>query len=197
MLYISLDIETLGLERVAPIIEFGAVLANWMTGEMLDKCHTYVTHDRYNNCEPFAMSMHPHILRRIATREEGYEYTHIDNLTAYFDAWIDRCTDRYPEFGDQKFVLAGKNLATFDLPMLECQCEGWYEWASKFVHHRVIDPGNLFWIPHLDLVIPNSDLCRERASIKRNEEEKHNALADAEDVVEMIHSYVRQLYERI
>lgn len=189
MLFVSLDLETLGLGRSAPIIEFGAILADWLTGKMLVKFHTYVTpedSDSYDNCEPYAMSMHPTILRRIATKEVGWDYTPIDQLTDAFEEWINNCETDFPSLSTHKLVLAGKNLGTFDLPMLEQQACGWPNFYRERVHHRCIDPGNLFWEPHLDNVLPNSDTCRERAHIERLEEEKHNALEDAEDVVKMV-----------
>lgn len=184
MLFVSLDLETLGLGRQAPIIECGAILANWMTGEQLDKFHTYVTHDGYDNCEPYAMSMHPTILRRIAIREDWWRYTHIDELVNLFDLWLSG--NQLGSQGGRKVTLAGKNLGTFDLRCLEEQCFGWQDWFNKYCHHRVIDPGNLFWHPWEDEKLPNSDTCRERAHIERLEEEKHNALEDAEDVVKMV-----------
>ena len=183
-LYVALDLETLGLGRSAPIIELGAHLSEWMTGEIISSCHTYVTHDSYDNCEPYAMAMHPEKLMRIATRAEGWRYTPIDELVTFFDDWL--AGHHLGSKANRKVTLAGKNLATFDMPCLENQCMWWLDWVNKYAHHRVIDPGNLFWQPDVDECLPNSDTCRERAHIERLDEEKHDALADAEDVVKMV-----------
>lgn len=185
-LFVALDLETLGLGRKAPIIEFGALLADWMTGDVLSTCHTYVTHRSYDNCEPFAMSMHPAILRRIALKELPFNYTPVENIVDYFNMWLVGCRQSFPRLAMGKLTLAGKNLGTFDLPSLEKQCPTWQPWFNRNCHHRVLDPGNLFWNPAQDDTLPNSDTCRERAHIDRDEDEKHNVIADCEDVVKMI-----------
>jgi DNA polymerase III epsilon subunit-like protein len=175
--FVSLDIETLGLAIDSPIIELGAVLADWMTGQTIGEFHSYVLHDSYDNCEPYAMSMHPTILRRIATQEGGWLYTHIDKLAAVFEQWLCKCGQ-----GNRKLVIAGKNVNGFDIPRLRVQCMDW-ELLVK-THHRVIDPGMLFWHPAEDNVPPGSATCQERAG--QDPEVKHTALEDARAVTQQV-----------
>lgn len=175
--FVSLDIETLGLGMHAPIIEFGAVVADWLTGEIVDTFHTYVWHSSYDNCEPYAMSMHPTILRRIAVEESGYEYVHIDDLAATFGRYL---------AGRDWLPVAGKNVGGFDLPRLRAQCKDWDKHTN--FPHQVIDPGMLFWNPVTDEVPPNSTECLRRCGL--DTEVSHTALEDAMDVVRMIITYV-------
>jgi hypothetical protein len=167
-LFVALDLETLGLGRKAPIIEVGALLADWMTGDVL------------------SASMHPTILRRIALKEPPFNYTCVENIVDYFHMWLVDCRKSFPQLATRKFTLAGKNLGTFDLPALEKQCPSWQPWFNRNCHHRILDPGNLFWNPAEDDTLPNSDTCRDRAHIERAEEEKHNAIEDCEDIVKMV-----------
>lgn len=191
--FVSLDIETLGLGLYAPIIEFGAVVANWLTGDFLGEFHTYVTHEEWNHCEPYAMSMHPTILQRIATKEEGWNYTPIDSLDIEVMGWLDTVARRQGvellkrEKGRPgKIVVAGKNVAGFDLPRLRAQCREWDTHVP--CHHRVIDPGMMFWNPMTDDIPPGSNECLRRCHIET--ETTHNALEDAKDVCQMVFTWV-------
>ena len=73
--YVSIDIETTGLNpENCQVLEIGAVIDDGTTP--IEDCptfHCYVDHGLILG-EPFAVSMHPTILRRIATHEEGYTY---------------------------------------------------------------------------------------------------------------------------
>ena len=77
MQYVSIDIETTGLdEYTCDTIEFGAIIDNLNFQKPFDelpKFHAYVVLPRYQG-EPYALSMHAEIFRRIANREEPYEY---------------------------------------------------------------------------------------------------------------------------
>lgn len=181
-LFVSIDIETLGLGMYAPIIELGAVAADWLSGEIIGKFHTYVCHNSYTNCEPYAMSMHPKILRRIATKEKGYQYTTLSKLTESFHNFL------FNNTSFSKVVVAGKNAAGFDLPRLEAQCPGWVENIKPRLSHRVIDPGSLFWNPATDEILPDTQTCLERCGMDR--EVQHTALEDAMDVVDMVFKHV-------
>ncbi len=73
--YVSIDIETTGLNpENCQVLEIGAVIDDGTTP--IEDCptfHCYVDHGLILG-EPFAVSMHSTILRRIATREQGYTY---------------------------------------------------------------------------------------------------------------------------
>ena len=175
--FVSLDTETLGVGPNAPIIELGVVMADWMAGKTLNAFHSYVIHGSYDNCEPYAMSMHPIILRRIATREPGWRYTHIDDLALEFQTWLNKCGNKR-----EKLVVAGKNVANFDLPRLSSQCKNWDSLIK--IHRRVMDPSMLFWHPNEDELPPGLSKCQERSG--QDSQVKHTALEDAMSVAQMI-----------
>jgi len=137
MKYVSIDIETLGLNIDAPIIEVACVFVD--NGEIVGSAETYVYHDKYDNCEPFAMSMHPETLRLISNPEVCEctgSITHISNIGMLISEWL-----AFYGF-EGKTTFAGKNAAGFDIPMLEHQCPGFK--ALTQANHRVLDPGPMF-----------------------------------------------------
>ena len=87
MKYVSIDLETTGLDpENNDIIEFGAViddLRDMKPVEELPRFHAYIVKDEYKG-QPYALSMHPTIFRRIATREEGYNYLYPNTLGKAF-----------------------------------------------------------------------------------------------------------------
>jgi DNA polymerase III alpha subunit (gram-positive type) len=180
MKFISLDIETLGLNVDAPIIEVGAVCAESIRQTILSTFHTYVFHPTYDNCEPYAMSMHPTILKRIANREEPYTYCAIRNLTKHFRNWA---CEFFPN--QEPITFAGKNVASFDLPMLEKQAK----FNQLHYHHRTLDPGSMFWNP-LDTRVPGLQQIIERERLEA--EVTHTALDDAHAVVQAIFCFVKR-----
>lgn len=184
MRFISLDIETLGLGIDAPVIEVGAVLCDTNTLTISPTVfHTYVTHHEYNNCEPYAMSMHSKILGHIASRTS--KIRSMNNFFVYeaFVKWIHNFNILWPS---NKYVIAGKNVAGFDLPRLVKQCS----FKAKHFHHRVLDPGNMF-LHRDDTVPPGLNECLRR--VKSDAETPHTALADAILTAEVIFKHFETL----
>jgi oligoribonuclease (3'-5' exoribonuclease) len=180
MRYVSIDIETLGLDPFHDdVVEFAAVIDDFKTSlEKLPKYHCYVTRPDNNYCgNAYAMSMHPVILRRIATREAGFSYMPHDCLVEDFALWL-------ADNGlNDKIVVAGKNFAAFDKPFLLRLGFG----IIKFCH-RSLDPGSMYFDPKIDMVPPDTKECLIRAGITT--EVAHTAYEDALDVVRLIrHKY--------
>jgi hypothetical protein len=122
------------------------------------------------------MSMHPTLLRRIATKEEGYFYCPINELAGLIRGW---CEVNGFLKDDAKVVWAGKNASGFDIPMLNHQTHGAFKTLVP-QHHRVLDPGPMFVkrgdnvTPSLSDIIESEDLYTEVT---------HTALDDARAVV--------------
>jgi DNA polymerase III epsilon subunit-like protein len=178
--YVSIDIETTGLNpENCQVLEIGAVIDDGTTP--IEDCptfHCYVDHGLILG-EPYAVSMHPTILRRIATHEEGYTYLQPWEVAARFHDFLkEHGLD--PE--DQKIVVAGKNYASFDARFLR-KLTNWDKHVR--VHHRILDPAALYWQPEIDgAQLPNTKTCMERAGI--GGEVAHTAVEDAQVVVRLV-----------
>jgi len=185
-MFVSLDIETLGLDINSPIIQFGAVVADWSSGEILGEFETNLRRASYDHCEPYAMSMHPKILREIA---DGC-CLHINSLPEAVHKWLLYFGLTNKALNGPKIIVAGKNAAGFDLPRLRHQCEDWDMYVPCL--HRVLDPGMMYWNPLTDKFPPDLKTCLERAGLKKNV--AHTALADAIDVANLIIHYARNVF---
>ncbi len=187
--YLSIDIETTGVDpSYCQVIEIGVVADDWVTPiHQLPRFHAYITHDKYVG-EPYALSMHATIFRRIAqkNKEENKEFTFLKatELGHTLAQWIKR-RHKAP---DNPLLAAGKNFSGFDRPFLNALPR--FE-NHVYFHHRVIDPGMLFWNPETDKEPPSSKECMERAG--QAGEVAHTALEDALMVV----GQVREARERL
>lgn len=172
MRYVSIDIETLGLGLKAPIIEVACVFVDG--GKIVAERETLVSNLVYHNCEPYAMSMHPKLLRRLATEPA----TAIDALACEMRGWLeevgfDPCIPT---------VFAGKNVASFDIPRLDYHTHGAFTELIN-VHHRYLDPGSMF-VRRGDELIPSLEEILYRCGI--NLPVTHTALDDARATVAVI-----------
>lgn len=178
MRYVSIDIETLGLDPDhCDTIEFGAVLDDLVTPiEELPRFHCYLTRpdNRYRG-EAYAMGMHSTIIKRIANRDHGFTYTPYDLLDEVFASWLTT-----QGFGnEEKIVIAGKNFPAFDLNFLK---KIGFGNKTKY-NHRFLDPGSMF-LTHSDNQPPSLKECLYRSGVEK--EVDHTALADAIDVIKCI-----------
>jgi len=178
--YVSLDIETTGLNpENCQVLEIGAVIDDGTTP--IEECptfHCYVDHGLILG-EPFAVSMHQTILRRIATHEEGYMYLQPWEVATRFHDFL---KEHGLDSENEKIVVAGKNYASFDARFLS-KITSWDKHIQ--VHHRILDPAALYWQPETDGVeLPDTKTCMERADIPG--EVAHTAVEDAQVVVRLI-----------
>lgn len=178
MKYVSIDIETLGLNHDAPIVEVACVFVE--DGKIIGEEQTYVCHDQYDNCEPFAMAMHPDTLRIIDNGPDSPGVVHIDSLDCTIRSWL----QKHGHNTGEKTVFAGKNAAGFDLPVLERQCVSFKKMIKP--HHRVLDPGPMFTrrgdesVPNLETILAEQDLAGQVT---------HTALDDARAVVASVERF--------
>lgn len=192
MLYLSLDIETTGLNpKTCDIVQFAAVLDDLSNPQPLDKLpkfQTFLTKKNFNG-EPFALSMHPQIFRKIADAQQkhieenefGDRFMRIKDLPTALQLFLSgNGVPEDPKSGRYKITLAGKNVAMFDFPFLKKKIKNW---GNITFLHRVLDPAVLYWQPG-DRVLPDSKLCMERAGLTG--EVAHTALEDALMVVKLI-----------
>ena len=186
--YVSIDIETTGLNpENCQVLEIGAVIDDGTTP--IEDCptfHCYVDHGLILG-EPFAVSMHATILRRIATHEGGYTYLQPWEVATRFHDFLKK-HGLDPE--NEKIVVAGKNYASFDARFLR-KLTNWDKHVR--VHHRILDPAGLYWQPETDgMDLPDTKTCMERASI--SDEVAHTAVEDARTVAHLIRRAIDARY---
>jgi DNA polymerase III epsilon subunit-like protein len=183
--YASIDLETTGLNfENCDIIEFGAVLDdlnNPLELEKLPKFHVYVIQNEYRG-EPYALSMHSEIFRRIATKEEGFQYVYPQKLGKAFKDFL--LKNGYEEKHDKiSLNVAGKNFMGFDYQFLRTKTD-----MSKHIkmRHRVLDPAILYY-KEGDEALPNLATCLERAGL--DSDVAHTAVEDSIDVIKLIRKH--------
>jgi hypothetical protein len=169
--YLSVDLETTGLEGpLDQIVEFGAVLETFdRPVDQLPVFHTYIDNGRLTG-NAYALSMHPTILRRIATKEKGYSYLKPDEVgpalkeflaaTGFWVSPIQEGTKTVP-VPKPKITPAGKNFGAFDLDFIRHQLPTLFDSVS--FHYRILDTGNLYFDVRCDKCIPDTKVCIERA----------------------------------
>lgn len=191
MIYVSIDIETTGLDpKVHDIVEFGAVIDNLKKPLPIDKLPTYhaIFKKRNDNyiATPYYMSLHKRIWDALVKNEGNI--IEITSLMYGFSNFLSRNGVPFDDYKQRYTVaVAGKNFVNFDLPFLQEKIPAGNAWAGVHFQRRVIDPAILYFDPQIDKELPNMKLCLERAGIK--EEVNHGAVSDALQVVKLIRKH--------
>jgi DNA polymerase III epsilon subunit-like protein len=188
---VSIDIETTGLDpESCQVLELAAILFDTADPNTDGPSfHTYVTHPVIVG-DPFALSMHPVILRRIANGEEGYNYTQFPDLGERFFQWLASVLPECVKDDVASPNIAGKNAAGFDLQFLK-KVTNFSGWVRP--KHRTFDPAILYFDPKIDTVLPSIDECCKRAGLfERGSDKtnsltsKHDAMGDARIVIQLL-----------
>lgn len=191
MRYISIDIESTGLDPINnDIIEFGAVLddlKNQRPLEELPKFHAYICKEEYRG-QPFALSMHPTIFRRIANREEGFNYLYPNTLGKAFQSFLIKNGYELEKDRIVRINVGGKNFASFDLQFLKNQTNFL---NSVRISQKILDPG-ILCLEKNDESVPGLKQCLERVGI--NKEIAHNTIDDALDVVKILRAKLGNIF---
>lgn len=173
MRYISIDIETAGLDPKSDVLlEIGAVAMDGPTE--LGSIRILLPRDRYN-VTPFIMKMHAKLFEDLhaALGTLGKDmvcYCHGDE-GAVFAEWC-----RSLGWGG-KILVAGKNFFAFDYL--------WLKGLRGFpqVSARYLDPGSMY-LRAGDTMPPSLAECCERAGVELIDH--HSAVADARTVARLI-----------
>lgn len=208
MKYVSLDIETTGLDKDKhQIVEVGAVLdeiGSTIPIEELPKFRAVLLHDEMT-IDTFCANLHRDLwveaLGVICTHKEEIDRSGvvIVNTVYYclptkfeyiFHRWLNDMMDLgieyYSDNGEPlygttiKINVAGKNPGTFDIPFLEA-LPGW-QGLVKF-RRRVLDPASHCVLPD-DERIPDLQECLKRCGFESTV--KHTAVDDAIDIIKVI-----------
>ena len=185
MIYVSMDIETTGLNpQVHDIIEFGAVIDDLNALKPLEKLprfHAFFKKDNYFG-DAYCMGMHKRVWDAI-NKNEG-NIIEIEDLMYGFSNFLSKNGIPFDE-KKQKYVVnpAGKNFAGFDLQFLKAKIPA-DRWSDISFRHRAIDPGILYMDPVKDMEVPGLEECLKRAGIPQIV--THDAVGDALQVVSLI-----------
>jgi hypothetical protein len=209
MKYVSIDIETTGINREkCQILSIGAVIEdtnNPLPIEDLPKFHAAIIGREGLYGEPFALNMNKDLIETIVQYQTesdqdekndivnmtGMQFLKEENIVIEFYNWLAKngMIDGVTEFTFNRGLptkkvylnVAGKNFATFDKVFLE-QLPRWKQLID--VRNRILDPAILFVDWKNDESLPGLGKCKDRAGIKGIV--THNALEDAIDVVEIL-----------
>lgn len=188
MKVLSLDLETTGLDiKRCEILEIAGVAYDIARDEVIAEFHRIVNPGVITYGEIGALCMHAELLGDIK-RGCG-----VSSTLAFAD-FEEFCKTYF----DGPVTLTGKNVGTFDLPILQ-------RFVTTKFRHRVLDVGSLYCLPRTvvpasvphgvptlggDDVIPNMDLCLSRAGIT-DCGGQHRALTDARMVVDLLRRYYK------
>lgn len=200
MKYISIDIETTGLDpETCQILSFGAIIEDTskpLTFEEVPKFYKQIKYDTIVG-EPFALNMNKELIKDISENKHGLILE--EELSSEFWSFLwdngliplSMKEFSFPTDGGRtaKPILfhrapiiniraAGKNFNSFDKLFIERLTY----WKKLFkIHQRVLDPAALYVDFYKDEWLPNLDTCLERAGVDRKV--SHNALEDAWDTI--------------
>ena len=197
MEYISIDIETTGLDRENDLVlEIAAIIENTnnpLPFNEIPKFHAIIRHDRYSG-SAYAINMNQRIFKILAEEPKygqermDYQIKHnivsFNNVVLDFYYWCMKNLTNKPQDNNVpvKSVVAGKNFTDFDKPFLNRLPE----WNKYFAfHRRVLDPGTLFTDFMIDQEPPSLEKCLERAGIE-DTVVTHFAMEDAWQVVQVL-----------
>jgi DNA polymerase III epsilon subunit-like protein len=194
MKYLSIDIETTGLNpKTCDILQFAAVLddtSNPKPIEDLPRFEAIFIQESYKG-DPFALSMHSEIFKKIAiSRKKNLEYCPdnnihfmiIDHLPTALATFLLKNDFSFSEKNSNIYInIAGKNVSSFDIPFLNAKIKDWG--GIRFLN-RSIDPAILYFDLENDDSLPDMKTCMQRAGI--DGEVAHTAMEDALVVVKLL-----------
>lgn len=206
MLYVSIDIETSGLNSDSNhVLSIGAIIEDTtkkLPYEELPKFNAIVLQQNIQG-SPRAITMNKEIIsmmgdyiegtdevREVLNNNSGYKFYTEDEVVKEFyyfltnNGYGDGYMVRPVINGQTKPItinVAGKNFGTFDKLFLED-----LPWWKKLIRtrSRIIDPSILFCDWNEDNALPSLIKCKERANIEGIV--THNAIEDAWDVIELL-----------
>lgn len=178
MKYISLDIETTGLEKeTSQVLQVGMILVDTKIHDFNTPLEVYESIEF--NIYPkggkiqgdlFALNMNSKIIECILNKENIVFHEDVE------DTIINKIKEWIPE---GKVTIAGKNAASFDIPFLVHH----FPKLKDLFHHRTIDVGTMYLDTYLHRSVPSLIECKRLAGLST--EVIHTALMDAYDVVRL------------
>ena len=181
MRYISIDIETTGLNKDEHQILEIAAIAQDLGGKEVSRFGTIV---RWENLSGslVALRMNSRLIHRMSEDEN------LPEIGKALELFFDWCGGfGFPD-DSWKLNAAGKNFASFDGPFLTEALETYTDLLEdhpRWYQRRVLDPAVLFLVPG-DAEPPNLEECLRRAGIAPALYNQHQAMDDAAAVRDLI-----------
>lgn len=191
--YVSIDIETTGLSMESDILEIAAIFDDGGPIEELEKFHVMIKYDTFKHAEMYAINMNGNLIRKIL---EGPANSPLVALMS-FNSWLEGRRIRLAGTNEGKLprlFAAGKNVAGFDIPMLERSYQYYVEDPThpnivKNFNHRTLDVGSMYF-PHFG---ENVTLGKINELTGRAANVSHRAMDDAMDVVVAIRHLMKNV----
>lgn len=176
--YVSIDIETTGIDDKSHILQISAVYDDLKSPiSQLKTIDLPIKYKVLTHCEPYAMGMNADLLKKMMSKDFK-TYTPTEATTELLN-FLESVRELNDKGNKRKVVLAGKNVASFDIPKLRNFLTG--ESVNTFdniIHYKTLDVGSLYF----DVFKENVSLS-EINKLTNRAAVSHNALDDAFDVV--------------
>lgn len=183
--YVSVDIETTGLDKESEILQIAAVFDDLVSPiKDLETFNMTIKHEKFRHSEPYALVMNAKLIEKMTRNENVYPSWTVANK---FIDWLSEIAQQTYFFDTDnnlkmkgKIQFAGKNVANFDIPMLSkfMQEQGLTNQFDLLKTHRTIDVGSLY-LPDFGYNVSLSEINQ----LLDRPEVSHDALDDAMDVV--------------
>lgn len=187
--YISIDIETTGIAAASHILQIAAVVDDLSSSiSELRTIDLPIKYDAITYSEPYALGMNADLLKRMMDKEfkTFSPRQALEDLVSFVVSVQDSLG--LDERGNkQRVLLAGKNVASFDIPKIHGMFLQYFPEAAYMfdpmnnnavVSYKSLDVGSLYF----DVFKENASLSKINKLTGRNAV-SHNALDDAFDVV--------------
>lgn len=183
-----LDIETTGLDpENNQILSIGAAIGDLKRCTVGPTFEMYVAHSQLTG-HPKAFAINKQYFETVESFHEPFVDAEGDDVLGYhsLDVVMEHLKNfLWKNFGkDEKVTFGGKNFGAFDLQFLKRAPR----WENIKHHHRYMDAGPLWTRPE-DEVMPNLQLCANRAGVLYDPNQAHSALYDARVVMHCVHNY--------
>jgi hypothetical protein len=180
--YVSIDIETTGIDDKSHILQISAVYDDLKS--QIRELKTIDFPIKYNvmtHCEPYAMGMNADLLKKMM--DKNFKTYTVKEAVVYLVEFLKSVQETDDKGRKQKIILAGKNVASFDIPKITNLCKeiGFEKEFSDLIHYKTLDVGSLYY----DVFKDNVSLSKINELTNRPAV-SHNALDDAFDVVHAV-----------
>lgn len=189
--YMSIDIETTGIDDRSEILQIAAIIDDGSDLSQLKTLDMPIKHKSIDYSEPYALGMNADLLKKMMDKE-FVTYTPqlaIESLLVFMETMNATYIDDKNK--PIKIMFAGKNVASFDIPKIRLFIQKHGELNNpllrgsrslerfdKITHYKTLDVGSLYF----DTFQDNVSLSKINELTGRSEV-SHNAMDDAMDVV--------------